>query len=266
MSLILGLNPKISNEEYHADREFISSSVIKTIYKSLDDYHHEYILGNKKEFGNQAALAEGSLAHSMLLEPHLVATEFRFFDGFRKAGAEFEAFLAAKPGDKRSIVSKPQKHRVEQLVEACKKHPFAMQYLTNGEPEQTICGVIDDVKIKVRFDYINVEEGYISDIKTTASGSDIDNFKFTIDKYMYHLSGALYCLLAEQHYGKKFDFYYIVLSKQDNSCAVYKTSDETRKLGELQIRQALSKLKTARETNIWTEAAGKIPQHEILCV
>lgn len=254
--LVDGLN-HCTNFQYHSDRKYISSSVLKTVYKDIAKYHKEYILGEKNEISSslENSFSEGSLVHSMILEAHLTASEFNFFPGFRKSGDEFQNFLRSIPPAKQQcpIISAPQKHRCDKLYEAYTKLTEAVQLIQNGFAEQTICGQLHGVNIKTRFDYINVEKGYIADVKTTAHPSDIDSFKMTIDSYMYNLSAALYCSMAEQYYGKPFAFYFIVLSKKDFTCDVYKTSENSRKEGDRIIMEACKKYVKAKATNIWTE-------------
>jgi exodeoxyribonuclease VIII len=251
--LVDGLND-VSNSEYHSDRKYLSSSVLKTIYKSLDVYYDEYILGNKKEISNatQSTFDLGSLIHSYILEPHLVDSEYNWYKGFRKAGPDYQEFLkTAKKG--KPIISAPQHHQAKELLAAYQKHPAAKQLIEGGFSEQTICGTLHGVPIKTRYDYINVEKGFIADVKSTAYPSDLESFKMTVDGLMYHLSGALYCAMAEQYYGKPFDFYFIVLSKRDKTCDVFKMSEETMESGKRIVQQACAKYVTAKQTNVWTE-------------
>lgn len=253
MELVDGLND-CSNEIYHADRKYLSSSVLKVIFKSLDDYYDQYILGNKKEFGNQNALDEGSLVHAILLEPETVHKEFAFYKGFRKQGADWEKFKSTIQSTQRIIISEQQKRRVNSYIDAFNRRPEAVEMLKNGKAEQTICGSLYNVPIKVRFDYINIEKGIIYDIKTTSGPADIFSFKDTIKKYSYQLSAALYCAMAEKFYGKKFEFYFIVISKQDPCvCEVYKASEKTMFEGNNMVQIACAKYSNAKEKNVWTE-------------
>lgn len=251
--LRLGLND-ISSDDYHADRTFLSSSVLKTIHQDLSAYYDQYILGNKKEFSasSVSAMAEGSLAHSMILEPHTVDAEFAFFPDWTKRGPAFEAFVAANPGKK--IISLPQRERVEQLVAAFRKHPVAPALHEGGVAEQSLCVIMDDVPIKVRFDYLNVEKGYIADIKTTGMAADPESFKLTCNQLSYNLSAALYCRAAEQHFGKPFSFLFVVLGKKDNSCHVYRAGPHMIASGNRMVTEALTKFKVAKATGVWVEA------------
>jgi hypothetical protein len=262
-----GIN-ECSNEVYHADRKYLSSSVLKTIYKSLNEYHDQYILGNKKQFANENALVEGSMVHTKLLEPHELHKQYVFWDGIRKAGSEWEKFKASlDPADTRTVIAKPQKLRVDSYIEAFNRRAEAVEMLKNGQPELTLCGTLHNVPIKVRFDYINVEKGCIYDVKTTGRPADVENFKATLEGLSYQLSAALYTAMAEQYYGRKFDFYFIVISKQDpQECHVYKTSAATMANGRQMVKQACEKYLIAKETNNWTEIISEpeVSSYEIL--
>lgn len=245
-----GLNV-CSNEDYHADRQYLSSSVLKVIYESLADYKKYYIDGEKKAFGNENALQEGSLFHTKILEPHLESQQYQVFPGFRKAGTEFEQFKAT--ADSRTIVSAAQVAKVNSLVDAYKRDKNAVTLMQGTEPELTLCGMLHDVPIKVRFDAINIQQGYIADLKTTSYASGIDSFRQTLKDLKYELSAALYTEMAEQFYGKPFDFYFIVASKRDNECHTYKTSLQTMMRGRRMVLDACTKYKKAKESGIWVE-------------
>lgn len=251
--LVDGLND-CTNSEYHADRNYLSSSVLKTVLKSLDTYYLEYILGEKKEISStlQATFDLGSLVHSMILEPHLTNNEFQYFKGFRKSGKEYEDFLSsARAGV--PIISSPQKHKADELMKAYKRNQAAVGLIKNGEAEQTICGELHGVPIKTRFDYINVEAGYIVDVKTTGYASNLESFRMSFDTLQYNLSAALYLDMAEKFYGKKFDFYMLVLSKKDITCDVFKLSQDTINSGKRLVLEACQKYIKAKSTNVWTE-------------
>lgn len=252
--LVDGLN-NVSNKIYHDDRKYLSSSVLKTVLESLQKYEHDYILGLKPETSSssQNNFDVGTLLHSMILEPETVETEFNYYKGMRKAGAEFDTFIASCKNPKLPCISINQRKVAQDCMDAYNKHAVAKSLVKNGFAEQTICGTLHGVPIKTRFDWINVEEGYIADVKSTGYGSDVDTFKATCDSFKYPLSGALYTAMAEQFYGKPFTFYYIVLSKKDKTCDVYKTSPATMAAGKAAVKKACEKYLHAKATNCWTD-------------
>ena len=252
--LVDGIN-NVSNSTYHADRNYLSSSVLKTIYKSLDQYYLEYVMGKKKEIGKelQAVFDYGTLAHSYILEPESVHKDFNFYPGFRKQGKEYEAYLENLVNPNLPVISASQKAQVNDLIKAYDKHPVAPSLITGGFAEHTICGQLHGVPIKVRTDYINADKGYIVDVKTTSYPSEKESFTMTVDQLSYHLSAALYTAMAEQYYGKPFDFYFLVLSKKDKTCDVFKLSSAKMEAGKRMVQEACSKYVKAKASGIWTE-------------
>jgi hypothetical protein len=255
--LQLGIND-CTNRQYHSDSEFLSSSDLKNIITDPQKFYFEKVLGQKPPEKENPHYDIGSLVHGLILEPHLVQEEFAFFAGLRKQGPQFEMFKQANKG--RVIISHPQRLKCEYYVSCYKKRQEAVELIKGGFAEQTICVELDGIKIKVRTDYINVDKGYIADVKTSGFAVDYDSFQVTCNNYMYPLSAALYCKAAEMHYGKKFDFYWIAISKVDAACEVFKMKDETKQRGELEIAKAINKYKQCQATGIWTNQ-----QKEELC-
>ena len=249
--LKLGLN-HCSNSEYHADTEYVSSSGLKLALKSLSDFHAKYNLGRSEEHKmNQNALDEGSLAHTLILEPHMLDVEYAFYFGVKR-GEKYDRFVETEARG-RLVMSTAQRDRVIEWVNAYKALPVAVDLFNGGESEVTICAELEGVKVKVRLDRANAERGIIADVKTTGYSGDVEVFKQTMEGLEYDLSAALYLMVAEAYYGKPFDFYFCVLSKADKTCDIYKTSKATRLKGETKVRKALKMIKEARESGNWTD-------------
>ena len=246
--LKLGIN-NVSNSEYHADKEYLSSSNLKTLLKDPQQFYDEKILGLKKSSVG-SHFDEGSLTHSYILEPAAVAREYAFFSGLRKQGAEYEKFKEANPD--KMIISRPQALRVENYVKAYNRNPVAQELINSGgEPEHTMCTLLSEVPVKARADWINIERGYIADVKTTGMPADVDSFRLTISNWSYDLSAALYAAVASEIYGKPFEFYFIVVEKNNLVCDVYKASKATMDKGLKQVAAALKLYKQCKETGIW---------------
>jgi hypothetical protein len=269
VKLINGFNKDIPNEDYHADREYVSSSVLKTIYKSLDDYRKQYIEGESKFFGNQIALDLGSYIHALILEPHVIEKEFQFFEGETKSGEEFVKFFAERDPNK-IVITNSMKTQAKELLENFYKTKVRDKdgndvlintFVIGGNAEETLCVEMDGVKVKVRFDYRKIENEYasINDIKTTSSKIKTKkDFEKVCKQWGYDISAALYCDAVELHTGIKHDFNFIVLSKADKGTTIWKASEQMLEAGRRKYKIALAKLKKARETNIFQEGTIEI--------
>jgi len=110
---------------------------------------------------------------------------------------------------------------------------------------------LSTVPVKARADKINVESSYIVDVKTTAMPTDSALFAQTVEQYSYDLSAALYAQIAKDTYGTDYAFYWVVLSKADLACKVYKASAATMGNGAAKMLKAISVYKTCLETGNW---------------
>lgn len=266
--LVPGYN-KVDNFSYHADRTHLSSTVLKTLYKDPALYYDEYILGNKKPFANQAALTIGSLTHTMILEPHMRDKDYLFSPAWRRNELKHKEFMASlSPDERRTVVTQPENENVKKLMEAYYRLPAAVELMKDTDSEHTLCTTIDGVRVKARFDAVNIEKGLLLDIKTTGRSSDTDSFKQTCADLSYDISAALYLAVAEEVYQRPFDFYFIVLSKADHTCDLYKTSYDTRIKGMKKVRKALENFKRCTASGIWqsetpAELTLKLSNYEI---
>jgi hypothetical protein len=238
-----------SNADYHANNTHLSSSSLKLILKSASQFYNEFVLGNRENI-SKSAFDEGSFVHTLILEPHKV-DEYAIFPGLRKVGKEFEAFKANNPN--KVILSSAQMLRCEGLHRSYAAMPLALEMITGGLPEHSMDSSILDVPVKARADYINIDKSYIVDVKTTSMPSDTEIFKETVHQYGYELSAALYAQIAYNTYGKLFDFYWLVLSKADGQCHIYKASSNTLSLGSTLVTKALVKYKQCNQTGLWID-------------
>lgn len=248
--LKLGINLNVSNAEYHSDRTRLSSSDLKTLLKNPEQFYKEKILGQKEQQEEKAHFTEGSYLHSLILEPENTDKEFIVFDGLRKQGKDFDLFKLQNPG--LSIISQPQALRCKSYYKAFKQRKEAVELISGGFAEHTMCVDIDGVPIKVRCDYINPDKGYIADVKTSSFPVDLDSFRVTVDKWQYQLSAALYCQAAKLIYGKDFDFYFVAISKNDSVCELFKLSSEKMHEGQMLVAKALAIYRQCLESNDWT--------------
>ena len=260
-----GIYKTLSNDAYHSEQKHLSSSNLKMLLKDTNQFYKEKILGEREPLKG-AFLDEGNYTHSLILEPHLVPEEYVFFDGNRKAGKEWKAFEAEHKDSGKIILSNTQKIKVESWVESYKKRPEAVDLVEGADKEFSLFAEMLGVPLKVRADIINIEKGFIADVKTTASDPDVDTFKFTVEQYGYDLSAALYTDLFSRRYDKPFDFYFIVLGKRTMTCEVYKVSDLTLGKGRKKVMDAVKIYKGCLESGKWDneKEIKPITDYEIL--
>lgn len=257
-----GFNQYIDNQEYHDDREYISSSGLKLILDDPREFHRRYVLNEPQESRNSASLDFGSYVHALILEPHLVEKEFAVYEGTQRRGAKWEKFQLDNLD--KTIITKSQAVEAAKAVEIFNnskvwtkdsngndKEAFISSFFTKGKAEETLAGELDGVKVKVRFDYRKEFEkfGSINDIKTTSY--DI-NTKRDIEKisalWGYELSAALYCDMVQKYTGKKHDFYFCYINTKRSMVKLVKASEQMLEAGRMKYKEALQILKGARQS------------------
>lgn len=262
--LKLGINGNVSNEDYHADREYVSSSGLKKMLYNPKSFYEEYVLGEEGEVLSGAALDFGSYVHCAILEPHLLDVEFAVYEGVYRRGIKWDEFQKEHEG--KILITKSQYDKAQTLIKSFSttnvligkqgrdKEVPVTSFYTGGYPEQTLCGEINGIKVKVRADYIKEFEDFasINDIKTT--GEYIGTAKAAervCATWGYDLSAALYVDMFSQHLGKPVDWFFTFLSKKNSECKMYKASEQMLEKGREKYMMAIEALKKARETGVY---------------
>jgi hypothetical protein len=258
--LIPGVNPACSNDDYHADREYLSSSSLKMIVKDPKAFYDTYILNKEPENQNKAAFALGSYLHAVILEPHTVETDFAVFTGKQRRGKDWISF--EEENKNKTIITGSQKGVCDSLIKNYestilklgeKDVPVA-SFFKKGIAEETMCAEIRGVKIKVRTDYRRCDDKYqsITDVKSTgAIISTREQAEEVCAMWDYDLSAALYCDVAEIVTGESHNFYFCFLSKKNGEVKVYKASEEMLQRGRDKYMAGINRIIEARETNVW---------------
>jgi exodeoxyribonuclease VIII len=253
----LGFNKGVSNADYHADREFLSSSSLKLLNKCPREFYKKYVKEEKEEDEGKAKSANlvfGSLVHTLILEPEMLEEEYVLYTGEKgKSSNEYKNWKKGleEAGDEREIITQSQLSKASMLTDIVNESEYATGLLDSGEPEKTLCVELDGVKIKVRADWYDNEAGAISDVKTTSGGLSYEEVQRACLDWGYALSAALYVDCFAQETGKSVDFYFIFVGKSPMGCEVYKASEQFLEYGRKQYKKAIKQIKESRESGVW---------------
>jgi exodeoxyribonuclease VIII len=265
--LIEGFNPKCSNDQYHGDMEYRSSSALKMMLKDPRQFYKTYVLNEPQNF-NSDALSIGSFIHTRILEPHLVDEEYAIYTGSRRSGEVWKKFKE-EAGNK-IIITSSQKQLTDQMIDnfnkasvklgnhGNEKEVLISSFFNGGAAEETLAGTLNGYKVKTRFDYRKEFDdfGSINDLKTTgiALGSaTLEDVEDICTYWGYDLSAALYVDLVSQATGKPHDFYFVFISKKDFQTRIFKASDGMLERGRAMYREAIEKLKEAEKSGVYFE-------------
>jgi exodeoxyribonuclease VIII len=261
----IGNNPEISNENYHADREFISSTGLKLMFKDPREFYNQYILGDMSNAPTGASLDFGSYIHSLILEPEKTDDEFAIWEGAARRGKAYEKFKEENIG--KIILTQPQANKAKELLQKYSEaeilldHPkrgtenvMISSFFNGGAAEETFGAEIDGVKIKVRTDYRKEwgTFGSINDVKTTGDYCLAkDDIEKICARWSYDISAALYCDVLEIVTGKPHNFFFLFISTTSGQIQLVKASNQMIENGRRKYKEAIRRLKEARKTGIY---------------
>lgn len=253
----------ISNDDYHADKDYVSSSQIKLgLYPSL--YKH-VILDGKGEKKETSSMSLGTLTHTLLLEPEVFDDEYHVYDGtLTKTGLipAKDKKLIAKEHPEKIIVSKNDYEFAALAKKNCEEYSHARKLLFShdnvvsdyNESSYFLNDKEWDIDVRVRPDRIVFEKdrAYIVDVKTTRNPKLEDFKRDAIYKYHYDLSAWMYIDVVRKLTGFVCDFYWLIVGTDSSApVAVYKVGEETLMHGRRKYIKAITNIKKGKERNEW---------------
>ena len=240
----------VSREAYDAI-EAVNISTLKTM--AISPRHYQHALTTPR--ADTDAMRLGRLMHALVFEPDTIDAHWVVWDGGRRAGKEWEAFLRANEG--KEIIRAPEDwDSAEAVAAAVRAHPAAERYLRDGRPEQTLQWTDAETGLacKGRMDWIT-PGGIIVDLKTSR-----DITPRTVARQLaalsYHAQAAFYCDGAKvlTHWSHGFVWIYVEQSAPYD-VAVYTCPTDVLLAGRDLYRGWLRRVAECRETNVWPGVA-----------
>jgi hypothetical protein len=286
------MSNELSNEEYHADTDYVSGSGLCIIHA---DCPAMYRYGEHKD---SPALKRGTEAHAMMLEPSRFSDEFicglrkESYEGLLTSNKDIESWL--KERGIKGYAGKKYEQLLE-LVDQTGEKPFIWKreldlfekanegknicdpddfdmyqqmraviladkeyaaMLDGGFTEVSVFGEIDGVKVKVRFDLLT-NDARLRDYKTTITSEPVAFGKQCFN-LGYWLKMALQHDMFEAAYG--YPPLNVGLLAQSKSAPYipqdYKMTKEQLQIGRDQYKIALQIYKHCKETDSWPAYGG----------
>ncbi len=266
----------LSSKEYHSTANTFSSSQLKDMLEDPEFFHKKYIL-KTIEREETPAFDVGTYFHTAVLEPHLLDKECAVYRGGKRIGKAWDEFKTTHSG--KAIITESEWEKAESMIKAVKESKMASRFLQGGACELSafvplhVVGkniytqvgeflYLLDVKygwkkttlksppsdavaiiVKVRADYINSKEGFISDLKSTSGNcKNVNKVLGSIREYKYDLSASLYldvftaASLMKTIYSS---FIWIFASKDTGSSKCFIASEEMVVVGRAKWATAI---------------------------
>lgn len=263
-----GLYTDLNNEDYHSDKNSISTSLIKKMSQSFA--HAKYSIDNPQEYKDCFRI--GNAIHTYLLEPELF--DDQFFTGIdvprrsKDNKMEWELFFDSHGADGASIVSKKatewhnefekqtgkkillreELQEIKDMAESVKNNPSAFALLNGSVTEHSIFWSVGAQQLRCRPDIINND--IVVDLKSVADASP-SGFAKAVANFGYDIQQAIY----EEGCNTQFpvsDFLFIAVeSKPPHLTAVYRLKGEYVARARLKYKKLLAGWDACKEFDIY---------------
>lgn len=245
------IDPKMTNAEYHAH-----PAISKSGLDRIDQSPAHYLAWIREPRVTTPALTFGSACHAAVLEPDTFDARYAVapsgIDRRTKAGKElWEAFTSEAAG--REIITAEDLEKLSYIRASIQAHPVAEELLDpdSGKAEVSVFGVLDDVGVKCRPDWLR-DDGILVDLKTTDCAAP-NAFARSVAKYRYHVQAALYSDLLQAVTGEPVKaFVFIAVEKAPPfAVSVYELDAESMEVGRAAYQRNLDTFRRCLEANDW---------------
>lgn len=228
----------------------LSASALKQLVRSPLNY--KWNLDNPTE--PSAAMALGSAAHTAILEPAKLKTDYILWDGGTRRGKAWDEFKASNAA--KTILTADEFEDIKGMRRSVVNYDPAARYLKAGQAEMTMQWTDLGRAFRGRVDWITEIDGraVLVDLKTT---QDARPFKFGADAFRlgYHIQFALYCDGYAALTGEMPRFVVIAVeSKAPFEPAVFEVPDAVIERGREEYQNLVELLTECEKTNHWPPA------------
>lgn len=245
----------ISNEEYHANKAFVSSSQLKLLINESPDFFRDALTSGVIKEQTDAMLLSTLVHHAVLegddfLNRYVVMPKFDL--RYTKAKDAQDQWLLENHG--RIIVTEKDKEILEGTYASILCHSDARALLLGSRFERSGYYVDRETGIscRIRYDAYDESNRILTDLKAVRSCKKHD-FSRAMKEYRWDLSMAMYGAgieaidgIAPKHYA------FIAVEKtRPYQVAVYKIGSETIKLGLQDYKRALHMLEDCVKKKSW---------------
>lgn len=257
-----GCYPDVTNEEYHADKSYLSRSSLMDFDKSPYTYWAKHINPDRpNQEKNTPAINLGKAFHTLILEPHLFDKQFgvmppkvllkdvgrETYEAFKKKAEEIDASNKIILSDDDFLLLANMRIRVEgnnQAMELIRDARIENSFFWEDEHSGLL--------LKARPDILH--ENMIVDLKTCSDASP-RAYQMEMVKYGYHVQGAMIRDAVEAIEGRRINtvINICVETKYPHNMAIYIIDEHAIDEGQVKYKNILLDIKNAIGHNTYQD-------------
>lgn len=267
-----------TRDTYHSDTSRVSKSGLDLIRQSPYHYWAKYLNPERPKDKGSDTFLLGSLANDVLLQRHLLESQYVVAPTDAPNRPSKRQINAAKPSPEtleaikfwdsfneknagKNIVSQEQWDKSIAMRDAVWAHPSARKLLACGgvaEKTHYFTEPNTGAQCKFRPDW-KAKNGFLVDLKTTGDASP-EGFSRSVFNYRYHVQAAFYSdglYYCEGTYPKGFVF--IAVEKEyPFAVGVYYADEEVMERGYTEYMEDLETYVQCKQSGIWPGYSEKI--------
>ncbi len=236
----------------------VNFSTLKHLEKG--PLHYKAALARK--FKQTAAMAKGSMIHTLVLEPEQFDVRYCINDQSRNSNA-FKALAALEADAGRTVVKSKDVAEARLVADSVLSNPDAMRLLANAKFEQTLTWNMEGFDCKGRADALRVTgtKPILVDLKTTTDPQPWHFGKQVYDM-RYHAQMAFYAAGMMAVYGIDYPDVYIIAvgNTEPYECVVYKLPLEVMDAGEQMYMGWMDTLERCRKDDSYKSSYAGIKE------
>lgn len=175
------------------------------------------------------ALRDGRLVHAAILEPQKYEL-FNFVDTSTKNTKKWR--LAVDQYGKANTFTMKEKYMNDRVVNNFLQNATMTSFLEGSETEVPGLITIDGIPFRGKADILNLERGFVADVKTTSQ--DLRSFSDVAEMYDYDMQAYLYSRMFDVD-----DFYFLVVNKITTDVGKFNASGEMIQRGRAKVEYAI---------------------------
>jgi len=263
----------IDINQYHDDKEYLSSTGLKYARKCLKTFYYaqqgyfdkenhkpfdfgnamELALCNAKEFEEGVAIVPDDLFHDKVMEANPDVKSFRSTKLYKELYSTWKEDNRGK-----YIIGEHGKESwdvIYEVLKSCKQDAVISRLIQNTEYQYSLYWKDEEtgLNLRTRPDICKVNHNVIVDIKTAIDGHPNKFSKQAANlDYLFQAAMQIDGVIKSGLMPQVDNYYYLVLEKNvPYSATLYRVDEEDLQIAQFMYRSTLKKVAEAKETNMY---------------